>query len=110
MKDNNYTNLVEKLIDFTPFIEKEHITEFVRLTNELRGYLPDQKPERDTYVCPKYLNLDDVCSIYNLSKNNVKDRKWRKRVNFPLGNETYGGKLSFNVSAVEEWMNERYVK
>lgn len=106
MKD--FREFADRLIELAPYVDKEHLTQFIKLTYELRDYIPEENLKRAPYGESKYLTLDEICSRYNLAKNNVKSRQWRKKMKFPMGNEVYGGKLSFNTEAVEEWMNEKY--
>ena len=52
-----------------------------------------------------WYTVDEVCAKYKLSKNNVKDRKWREDNGFPTHQS--GGaysKVSFNAAEVEEWL------
>jgi CRISPR/Cas system-associated protein endoribonuclease Cas2 len=39
---------------------------------------------------------------------NVKDRKWRLKNGFQMGNSSIGCKLIFEEEAVKKWMEERY--
>lgn len=54
-----------------------------------------------------WLTLDEVCSRFRLPKNNIKDRQWRIRNDFPLGNKGPCRKLTFNAKAIEKWLEEK---
>lgn len=54
-----------------------------------------------------WLTLDEVCSRFRLPKNNIKDRQWRIRNDFPLGNKGPYRKLTFNAKAIEKWLEEK---
>ena len=57
----------------------------------------------------QWLNIDEVCAEFNLSKGNVKSKKWRDEKGFPYHQSGVNAKLSFNRSEVEEWINQNKV-
>ena len=54
-----------------------------------------------------WYTVDEVCTKYKLSKNNVKNRKWREKVGFPT-HQTGGAysRVSFSSAEVEEWLTK----
>ena len=60
--------------------------------------VPDQ-PQSD------WLDLDEVCSIFKLSKNNIKNKTWRDSNGFPTHQQYKGAKVTFNRKEVEIWLN-----
>ena len=60
--------------------------------------IPDQ-PQSD------WLDLDEVCSIFKLSKNNIKNKTWRDSNGFPTHQRYKGAKVTFNRKEVEIWLN-----
>lgn len=56
----------------------------------------------------RYLSVDDVVQQYRLPKNNIKDRQWRIKNEFPRKgfDEIKGAKnsVSFNPQDVEDWI------
>lgn len=54
-----------------------------------------------------WLTLDEVCKRFKLPKNNIKDRQWRIRNDFPLGNSGPCKKLTFNAKDVEKWLDKK---
>lgn len=55
----------------------------------------------------EWLNLDEVCDVFRLSRNSVKSRKWRKENGFPIGNDEAYARLVFSRSAVQAWMEHK---
>lgn len=56
-----------------------------------------------------WLTLDEVCKRFKLPKNNIKDRQWRIRNDFPLGNSGPCKKLTFNAKDVEKWLDKNVI-
>lgn len=90
-------------------VQKFFTAEAIRFVSSL---LPEQsvsKEAKQTEVPQKqesdWLTLDEVCAKYRLPKNNIKDRKWRLKNNFPTGNKGAYEKLTFHSKEVEEWLN-----
>ena len=52
-----------------------------------------------------WMKIDEICSEFKLSKNNIKSKEWRDKNNFPYRNPT-GGKVTFNRKEVETWIND----
>ena len=51
-----------------------------------------------------WMDIDGVCIEFNLSKNNIKNRKWRENNKFPAHQTSKGSKVTFNRKEVEEWL------
>ena len=51
-----------------------------------------------------WMDIDRVCIEFNLSKNNIKNRKWRENNKFPAHQTSKGSKVTFNRKEVEEWL------
>lgn len=100
-------NLVDKFIEFTPFVEREHQSDFVRLIHELTNTQFVSSVESESMIPPMYLSVEDTCRCFNLSRRCLVDRGWRRRNGFPTGNDMWGGKLSFSKVEVDEWMKNR---
>lgn len=66
-----------------------------------------ETPETPKKEYKAWMTLNEVCDYFHLSKNNVKDRKWREKNNFPAGNTEAYGKLIFSTKEVEEWLKHR---
>lgn len=74
---------------------------------------PEQREveNKNNHVEPKniesnsnWLNVDEVCKKYRLSKNKIKSREWRKANKFPTHQDSVYCKVSFNGEEVEEWL------
>ena len=52
-----------------------------------------------------WMEIDEICSEFKLSKSNIKSKEWRDKNNFPYRNPT-GGKVTFNRKEVETWIND----
>lgn len=53
----------------------------------------------------EWLNLSEVCEYFHLSKNSIKDRKWRAKNNFPCYQAAgICGNVLYCRSEVEEWL------
>lgn len=50
-----------------------------------------------------WMNLDQVCKYFHLSKSKIKSRQWRLKNNFPC-NSAMCDRLIFNRKDVEAWM------
>lgn len=53
-----------------------------------------------------WLNVNEVCKRYKLPKNNVKDRKWRDKNNFPYYQDGPFARVIFNNEEVRLWIEE----
>lgn len=53
-----------------------------------------------------YLSLDEVVKKYGVPKS-AKDRKWRRKNGFPMGNDSRGCKLIFDEEEVKQWVKNR---
>ena len=68
------------------------------------------KTEISKVVVPQkeWLNLSEVCDTFHLSKNNVKNRKWRDKNAFPYCQAAgICGSVVYPRSKVEEWLKKR---
>lgn len=55
-----------------------------------------------------WVNVDTLCGIFEcLSKNNVKNRKWRQENGFPCYQDGPCAKVSFNTEEVRAWIEQR---
>lgn len=52
----------------------------------------------------EWLKVDEVCKIYGLPKNNIKDRKWREKHRFPTCQAEPCGSVLFYKKDVEGWL------
>ena len=52
-----------------------------------------------------WMNLDEVCKVFNLARNSVKSKKWRDENKFPYHQLSKGAKTTFNRKEVENWIN-----
>lgn len=92
-------------------VQKEYMAEAIQL---LCSMLPKDaintahKPESSTQNESDWLTIDEAAARFKLSKNNLKDRQWRIRNNFPTRqpNGIYG-RVMFNAKDVQEWLNKR---
>lgn len=51
-----------------------------------------------------WLTLEEVCQVFHLPKNSVKDRKWRTKKQFPFHQDEPYGSITYNRKEIEEWM------
>ena len=91
------------------------IKEAVRKALSIREQLSSSK----TIVAPEvfveahhttdtdWLNLEEVCDYFKLSKANIKDKQWRDKKDFPFHQSSTGGKVTFHRKEVEKWISER---
>ena len=92
-------------------VQKEYMAEAIQL---LCSMLPKDaintahKTESSTQNESDWLTIDEAAARFKLSKNNLKDRQWRIRNNFPTRqpNGIYG-RVMFNAKDVQEWLNKR---
>lgn len=76
---------------------REYITDIVR--SEVGKIAAHQK---------EWLNLSEVCEYFHLSKNSIKDRKWRAKNNFPCYQAAgICGNVLYCRSEVEEWLKKQ---
>ena len=54
----------------------------------------------------EWLKVDEVCKIYGLPKNNIKDRKWRDKHKFPTCQAEPCASVRFYKKDVEGWLQE----
>ena len=54
----------------------------------------------------EWLKVDEVCKIYGLPKNNIKDRKWRDKHKFPTCQAEPCASVRFYKQDVEGWLKE----
>lgn len=73
-----------------------------KLENQKEPKENDEVVRKD--VDSDWLTLDEVCSKFKLPRNNIKDRQWRLKNKFPLGNSAPYKNLTFNVKDVEAWL------
>ena len=52
-----------------------------------------------------WMEIDEVCQVFKLSKNNIKDKTWRDNHNFPYHQASKGAKTTFNRKEVADWIN-----
>ena len=98
-----YKEVIRALRKYVQYVSENKQDEYLVLIDCLA-----QSDNRDSteQVYPKltnYLSLQEVCEEFALSKNNVKDRRWRELNSFPLGNTSRGCKLRFRRDEVERW-------
>lgn len=60
--------------------------------------------ERERVMEKSVLNVKEVAERFGLSMNNVKDKQWRDRNDFPYKQFIKGGKVVFYADEVEEWV------
>jgi len=115
LEDYHYCKFVLECVAF----QKEYLDKFSRLltvksseekTQENIKKLTDNNLntsevwEKDT----EWLTVDEVVSKFKLSKNNIKDRQWRIKKDFPYKgfDEKKGAymKVTFNAKDVENWI------
>lgn len=98
-------------------VQKYYLSEVKKYLSSLCGDacpIPDKKKEereneetggRDSGS--DWLTLDEVCKRFKLAKNNIKDRQWRIKNSFPMGNSGPCRKLTFNAKDIEKWLEEK---
>ena len=98
-----YKEVIRALRKYVQYVSENKQDEYLELIDCLA-----QSDCKDSIeqVYPKltiYLSLQEVCDEFALSKNNVKDRRWRELNSFPVGNTSRGCKLRFRRDEVERW-------
>ena len=69
--------------------------------------IADKKTEVEPQQLKTYsewLTVDEVCKIYGLPKNNIKDKKWRDKKGFPTYQTEPCASVRFYRKTVEEWL------
>ena len=77
----------------------------VQIQNPIIVTAPTTRIQDTKPTLSDWMEIDEVCSEFKLSKGNIKSKKWRDDNNFPYRNPT-GGKLTFNRKEVEKWIND----
>ena len=101
----NRTKLLQSLIDNCQLIQ-----EAARRTLELRQPMTEregeeavpQKEKRKKY----FLNINEVCDLYGLSKSNIKDKAWRESHGLDCIQTCARGKVTFRTEDVEKWISQ----
>lgn len=94
------SGLVSDALEYIESIEKEHEPS---PREPIEKVATKQEPEKDT----GWYTTKQVSEKYKIPYNNVKDRKWREKVGFPVHQE--GGAYSsvrFNATEIEEWLSK----
>lgn len=82
-------------------------------SDELKTYIINliHDVEKQNQSQKEWLNLSEVCEFFHLPKNNVKNRKWRDKTNFPYyqASGIYGN-VVYSRSEVEAWLKAKQVK
>ena len=60
---------------------------------------------KDTRPSSDWLEINELCQMFKLPKNNIKSKKWRDDNHFPYHQACKGAKTTFNKKEVEEWVN-----
>ncbi len=104
----NRAELLQSLID-----NCQQIQEAARRTLELRqprtlSVKEAEEPAPAKEVRQKgFLNLDEVCEQFGLSKSNIKDKAWRDSHAFPYLQTASKGRVTFKTSDVEMWVTKQ---
>ena len=70
--------------------------------------VPTASKEKQYSSSSTWVNVDTLCGIFEcLSKNNVKNRKWRQENGFPCYQDGPCAKVSFNTEEVRAWIDQR---
>lgn len=86
---------------------KKFLPDLVEISDNNSPANTIETPEAPKKEYKAWMTLNEVCDYFHLSINNVKDRKWREKNNFPAGNSEAYGKLIFSAKEVEEWLKHR---
>ena len=92
-------------------VQKEYMAEAIRLLCSMLpkdAIITTHKSESSTQNDSDWLTIDEAATRFKIPKNNLKDRKWRIKNNFPTHqpNGTYS-RVMFNAKDVQEWLNKR---
>ena len=69
---------------------------------------PTAPKEKQYSSSSTWVNVDTLCKIFGcLSRNNVKNRKWRQENEFPCYQDGPCAKVSFNTEEVRAWIDLR---
>lgn len=88
--------------------QKDYTQKAIAFLESITG-IEDTKPiaEQPKEQPKEWLTLDEVVARYNLPKNNIKSRQWRKTNDFPQGNNKAYESLIFSATEVEKWLKGR---
>lgn len=100
----NRIELLQSLINNCHLIQ-----EAARRTLELRQTAIVREAEKPTEEKrqKEYLNIDEVCEQFGLSKSNIKDKSWRDKNAFPYLQTASKGKVTFKTCDVENWIKQQ---
>lgn len=102
----NRAELLQGLIDNCHLIK-----EAAKRTLELRQPMTVRESEEHApaKVTRKklFLNIDEVCDVYGLSKSNIKDKSWRDSHGLKCIQTCDRGRVTFKTEDVEKWINQQ---
>jgi len=55
----------------------------------------------------EWLNIKETAKFFNIPYNNLKNRQWRKKHNFPAKQDGAYAKITCNKSEVAKWLNQK---
>ena len=110
--EGSETFLVLKNVDSALLASVKKTREFIKslLGGEDVPTTPIEVVERDADKAAEksidtgWYNIDEVCQKYKLSKNNIKNRKWRINKGFPTHQDGAYSPVRFSAVEVEEWI------